>query len=104
MTGKPERIKMGLFRRSKKVKEATATELSEAPKAFRASSDVQAEYANVCVQIGDKEVKINFLRSEINMLQARCRELNEEATKLARQQQAEAAKAGEANGTPDSTK
>ncbi len=66
---------MKLFEKRKKA-------MAEKAPTYRTRGDIQAEYGNICAQIGDKEVKIGFLKQEINLLQARCRQLNDEINAL----------------------
>lgn len=63
------------FKRSKKVAEEKLV-----PQ--RTRQEINNEYAAICAQIGDKVVKKDSLNSEIILLYARCRELNQEITTL----------------------
>lgn len=63
------------FKRSKKVAEEKLV-----PQ--RTRQEINNEYATICAQIGDKIVKKDTLTSEITLLHARCRELNQEITAL----------------------
>jgi len=62
----------------------------------RTLADINAEYRDLCANIGDREVKIAFLKSEIQRLQNRCYEIDQEAGALPKT--APAAPTGEANG------
>lgn len=48
------------------------------PTAQRTKQEVQADYAGVCSQLGDKVAQMGFMQSEVVLLQARARQLNDE--------------------------
>jgi hypothetical protein len=48
------------------------------PPKLRTGAELDQEYANICVQIGDKVVKIDFLQTEISVMRAKCKQLDDE--------------------------
>lgn len=65
-------------------------------KPVRTIDEINNEYRNLCATIGDREVKITFLKAEINRLQVRCMEIDKEAGTLPKQ--VAPTVVGEANG------
>lgn len=53
-----------------------------APKAPRTAADLRNEYTRLCTEIGDRTVKIELLKAEIIIAQARTRQLNDEFNAL----------------------